>query len=277
MSELHYELTPWNVRSVRVNLFGFLSQEFRAPRTWAEDIRAGRPMFAPPGSEKVPHDELGAWLAAEQAARVAQARLFWLDPSVGDLAIQVGGDMSVPGGIAPVRPPRPYGLMLCPNGLGYSADGMVVIAAAWGPIHEGYWVTWWADAREYIQWSGDTGADAERLLRYMGMLHYITGGYMTIMYADTMPPDHAPIEVTVDPHPTVTFGAGTLQGCFNATAGAWWLLDQQSVDVEMISPTAAQAEEERRYGVLPSKVTRAYLAATSDPARLWDYDTGPVE
>lgn len=119
-----------------------------------------------------------------------------------------------------MAPPKPYGLMLCPNGLGYSADGMVVIAAAWGRIHDGYWVTWWADAREYIQWSGETGADAEPLLQYMGMLHYITGDYMTIKYPDEIPTDRAPIEVTVDPHPMVTLGAGTLEGCFNAIAGA---------------------------------------------------------
>ncbi|MFC0431064.1 hypothetical protein [Kutzneria buriramensis] len=217
--------------------------------------------------------EFGDWLAQAEAERVARARLFYLEPPVGELAIQVGADLRTRG-IGSLRPPAPYGLVLCPSGLGYTADGMQLIAAHWGPaVAGGWWITWWADMRSYVAWTREHNPEPDlwkTLVSNMGLLHYIHA-------TETSPPQPAPPggwdgEYLLD----ADHMGPEARGALAALTGVWHLLAGDSVARERLSPTAADAALDREFGIVPSKITRVWLPSTDDPDRLWDYAAGPV-
>ncbi|MFC0435028.1 hypothetical protein [Kutzneria buriramensis] len=215
----------------------------------------------------------GDWLASAEAERVARARLTYLEPPVGELAIQVGANLRTRGIGDSFRAPTPYGLVLCPSGLGYTSDGMQLVAAHWGPaVGGGWWITWWADMRSYVAWTREQDPEPDlwtTSVGHLGLLHYI----------------HATETIRARPAPGGWGGeylhdanqAGPeTRGALAALTGVWHLLAGDSVARERLVPTAAEADSDRRFGIVPSQITRVWLPETDDPDRLWDRAAGPV-
>lgn len=280
------EWTPAAVAYARAELYRTLTTPPGAwPTVWASKLAEGS-QWVPPDAADVPADELAAWLTRQQAERIARARLFFLDPSAGDLGIQLGAD--IVNGHAPTQPgpPTAYGLLVCPSGIGYSADGSTLIAVNWGPLNGGgWWVSWWAAMREYVEWAETENINPPvsraNMARTMGLLQYITCGqthFEQLEPADPIPDKR--LRVTSAPHPLLPDDGGDSPSVAGAAAtmlGAWQLLSRDTtIDLARISPPPEQTERDRAVGILPSKITRGYLSRTPDADRLWDYDAGPV-
>lgn len=273
------ESFAWSVdKTAAVRSLTYLFLTRMGEMAWATELDRGHVHFVPPDAAGVPRGELAAWLARAQADRIARARLFYFEPPASELAIQAGGDLRA--GTLPISadlgPPAPYGMMLCPSGLGYSHDGMRLIAINWGPLTGGgWWVTWWADMREYVAWARSElgeGADTwRRVSRNFGVLHHI---HSTAMGA--VPADDAHEGEFVKVFNIERTQAPEMFGATAALLGAWYLLLGGRLPTERIPPTPEQAQEAHSLGMIPSKITRVYLAGTADPDRLWDYDAGPV-
>ncbi|MET9263718.1 hypothetical protein [Amycolatopsis sp. NPDC004079] len=99
------------------------------------EIARGAQYWLPAEGAGVPTSGRGARLAKWVAEGLARARLFYLEPAVGELAIQAGADVRT--GPGAFGPPVPYGMVVSPGGLGYTSDGMQLIAAAWQPTETG--------------------------------------------------------------------------------------------------------------------------------------------
>ena len=279
---MDYEQTERETARVRFNLWGFLTDPQRATWLWNRMMQNGEPLWVPPEACDVQQSDLAAWLAREQAERVSRARLYFLEPSAGDLAIQ-GGSLMRTGEIMPdPRPPVPYGLLLCPNGIGYSADGMQIIATCWSPCADGYWVSWWADSRELFTWmisEGSSVEDLPRLARTFGDLHYISAGLLSGEEgesAEVAAREGRFLNIHADPHadyPNVV-EPPDLVGNASTTLGAWYLLRHNLIDLDRLTPSSDEIELDRRMGLVPSKITRGYLANADDADQLWRSDNG---
>lgn len=252
-----------------------------AGEVFRAEIELGtRPFYVPSdaiaagvcGSDATPM--FGDWLARAEAERVARARLIYLEPPVGELAIQVGADLRTRGIDNSFRTPAPYGLVLCPSGLGYTSDGMQLIAAHWGPAAAGgWWVTWWADMRSYVAWTREHAPEPDlwkTSVESVGLLHYIHATETN--RARPPAPGGWGGEYLYD----VNHAGPETRGALAALTGVWHLLAGDGVARERLVPTAAEADSDRRYGIVPSKITRVWLPATNDPDRLWDHVAGPM-
>lgn len=279
MTELDYHWTPDAVAIARFNAYGFLSGRGRAEALWTRMLEAGEPVWAPPDvPDQAPADR-ARWLADAQADRIARARLFLLEGAAGDLAIQAGGDVRA--GHLDVRtPPTPYGLLFSPAGLGYSADGMELLAAHWGPYGDqgDYWVTWWADAREFLRVTGEPRSLWPVMLQRMGSLYYVSSGLFTVREHDDQ--DQEYVQAITEPHPDHDDGdAPEMTGMASTLWGAWWALTlgaaAGALEIDRVPAPVEITERGRAVGILPSKITRGYLHGVT-PDRLWDYDAGPV-
>lgn len=133
MSITDYPLTPEHVPTLRYQAVGFLTQQHRAVSLWHQMIVHEEQVWAPPDLEHLPAQQRAQWLAHEQATHLSRARLYHLDEAGTDLATRVGAELRA--GTVPMPwPPSQYGMVLCPNGLGYSQDGMRLIACHWSPL-----------------------------------------------------------------------------------------------------------------------------------------------
>ena len=153
METIDYEWTPLSVAQVRVGLHRFLADtDHGAPGLWElELIRQEREFWLPRHAEGDTPAEVAGWLARQHVDQISKARLYLLDDTAGDLAVHAGGKMRTQGSLPPA-PPAPHGLLVSAAGLGYSSDGMELVAVSWGPLDdgEGWWVTWWADMRAHL-------------------------------------------------------------------------------------------------------------------------------
>jgi hypothetical protein len=110
-----------------------------------------------------------------------------------------------------------------PAGLGYTFEGMRVIAANWGPCSIGWWISFWLDARDYV----DDVAVAEYAVRAhgwpewvsrMGWLRYVNSHGLTVTTVDEVPlaEEYMYHSGTPYPVPRVT-------GVLSTVWGAWSL------------------------------------------------------
>lgn len=251
-----------------------------AGRLWQHMLESGE--FAdwlPPQSAEIGSAELGRWLGAAQAQRLAKARLFYLEPAASELCLQAGADHRVGNRFVDCMPPTRYGMLVCPGGIGYSHDGLQLVAAHWGPTEQGWWVSWWCDTREYFEWlvteHGVAREEFPELVRKMGWLHYIHSGCVSILEGDAAQQQIAEGSEYVTAQ-GMEIIAPELIGAVSSLVGAWALLASNAIQIENVAPPSEVTAQDRQRGVLPSKITRGYLAGTRDPHRPWDYDAGPV-
>jgi hypothetical protein len=194
------------------------------------------------------------------------ARLYTATEAVSDVAVRVGGDIRTGRILAP-DPPRPYGLLLCPSGFGWSGDGTALVAALWGPMPDrgGFWVTAWADTRELVAWAVSEGIygpeDTDEQLKLLGPLYLITGAEIRSTWAELGSPaeqratgqqQYVQTSADIDP-------AGTLLGAMSTLLGVWHVASDPA-RVERISAPPRQREFDELLDLVGSKIHRIDVA-----------------
>lgn len=262
MRTLDYDWTPETVAEARFGLYEFLADPTRAAELWALELHAAeRAFYVPAELDGRSHADAARWLAQARAEQVGQARLYLLDDGAGDLATHAGArlrDRGVRGGGAP---PSPYGLLLSPAGLGFSDDGMEMVAASWAPHDQGWWVTWWADIRDYLRVMGVPREGWGNAMGKLGPLHYMTSGVMLNLggepasgeeWVQGWSTEGGDLDKVLQDEAGLRAQAATL-------IGAWQLLTHGAqaglAEVTRVAPPAEIAERERAAGVIPSKIT----------------------
>lgn len=245
-----------------------------ATALWADEEAGGIVQFLPIEGSAVPAHRRMQWLADQHRDRMAKARLTFFEETAGELAIRVGGDVrSGRISVFDAQPPSPYGLLMSPAGLGYTADGMPLIAANWGPTAGGRcWVTWWADMRDYAHWlRTDRVRGADRyphlwsmLTSTFGLLHHIHSVEIeTIVGPETVPGDRL-----VAGHSDAN--KPEMRGAMSALMGAWHVLTAGLVESERLPADPRQTVDDHQQGIVPSRVTKVLLPSVADPGKVWE-------
>jgi len=125
----HDAWSPQRVAYARYNLVGYLTEPHRGPRVWVEEIQHGIPMWAPDEAPRDSPEVLGQWLSEQQAARLSKARLCLMDEPAAALAITTGAAIASGAQRSPLAPPAPYGLLVCPTGVGWRLEQAWTYAA----------------------------------------------------------------------------------------------------------------------------------------------------
>lgn len=240
------------------------------------EIAAGREYWMPEDAGNLPEGERGTRLASWIRDGLARTRLFYLEPAAGELAIQTGADLRT--GTSLIKPPTPYGFLISPGGVGYTADGMQLIAAAWQPTETGWAASWFTDTREWLDFlvkDRHIGpAEPATLIRKFGFLRYVHTTALDAVSGDTAR------KLLAEGSETIVRGLGrdpgsTSHGAIAALCGAWDVFTHKTINLERLAPPPDVTARDREFGIIPSKITRGWIA-TADPARVWDYDAGPV-
>lgn len=168
-------LTPDLVPAARRLAHRFLRTQ--APTMWAE-IMAGDAAFRVP--DEIAHLDPAAqarWLAHQEARRLAQARLFYLEEPATDTAVTAAnGLQSRPFLLGRSMPPAEYGLMVWIRDGSATARGADIIACHWQVRDDGVQVGWWIDfagnTRTKMTAAGYDQAEADAVIEEYGLLSH---------------------------------------------------------------------------------------------------------
>lgn len=239
---------------------------------WAETQRLTGRLYTPPAISRLPAPQQPKALAADEATRIARANLYGLDEAATTAAVTLSAQLSdhAPSEPEPgisrllpavaVKPPAESGLLRWTSGVGYTSDGIPLIACHWGPLPEGTWLSWWADNRIATQTDvtrhGRTQQEADHFLREVGPLTF--GDCAMTLYAGPWPD----LPTSDPPPPQVLAEARALA---TIVLASWALLTAPGAAcLVKRRPTATQAAQDRRAGLKPRPVTLATKPVNAD-------------
>lgn len=168
-------LTPDLVPNARRLAHQYLRHN--APVLWAQMMASGTTFVVPDQIRHLGIAEQARWLAATEARRIAQARLFYLDVEATRAAIDAGSVFTErPYTLGPGLPPAEYGLLVWAEDVSASVGGADVIACHWQVCDDGVWTVWWTDVVGFTQGQLAAGvydrAKVDSILEVHGVLMY---------------------------------------------------------------------------------------------------------
>lgn len=271
---------PKAIWELRRSTHRYLTRYAVASWVQQEHAGAGEP-HVPPSLEHLHGDKRRKTLARHEAGRISRAALYGCEAAVTTLAIDLGAMLRTrahanavmtaghPSVVATsdIRPPAPCGFLRWGNGVGYTPDGIPVIACHWETIAEGCWIVFWADncvvAEVMRNRNKNISPFLDEYLKLAGPLAYdfsvLLGPHSPHVDAQT-PPD-PPIQAgsTVDPQTALVY----------TLLGTWQALTMTGMTVKTRhEPSRTDALADQRAGVVPTIVTRVSASdAAADTLR----------
>lgn len=118
-----------------------------APALWTGLIEDYPDMFrAPPEARHFAPKELGPWLAAAEARRVAKAKLYFFDEAATQLMVYTSAIYKERYVLHPELVPCDHGMVVWAEDVSHTEKGVPIIAFHWEVREDGVWLGFWADA-----------------------------------------------------------------------------------------------------------------------------------
>jgi hypothetical protein len=268
--------SPQDLPRLRRNAYEFLRRY--AAVAWEERHGDNRwEIDLPPEVEALPERKRFRAQARQEARRVADAQLY--DVCAGltqraallgaairedrhEEAVALAGRPNVVETLG-IQAPAVSGFLRWrdPNGVGYNARGVPLVACHWGPAAgQGRWLVWWSDNYGMAKgYAADARAHDEQAWRYMsvgllpmfGPLWY--DRQQLLRPYDGGPPESEPADGDVDLSDTALI---------YTTLATWWLLStpDSAIDLSEVSASAAEQAADRAVGLHSGPITVAAAA-----------------